>query len=67
MAQWQIGDVSVTRVVDIMQDIDLAFLIPEATPENLAPFVSWLKPHSIIPFMVASPTRVITIRPAPKQ
>ena len=45
MERWQVGNVSITRVVDVMQDIDLAFLIPEATPENLAPFESWLKPH----------------------
>ncbi|MCR9259367.1 MAG: MBL fold metallo-hydrolase [Pseudomonadaceae bacterium] len=45
MQRWQIGHVSITRVVDVMQNIDLAFLIPEATPENLAPFASWLKPH----------------------
>ncbi len=45
MERWQIGNVSVTRVVDAMQDIDLAFLIPQATAENLAPFASWLQPH----------------------
>ncbi|XOV85355.1 MAG: MBL fold metallo-hydrolase [bacterium] len=45
MEQWQIGNVKVTRVVDVLQNIDLAFLIPEATPDNLAPFTRWLKPH----------------------
>jgi glyoxylase-like metal-dependent hydrolase (beta-lactamase superfamily II) len=45
MEQWLVGDIRITRVVDFMQDIDLAFLIPEATAENLAPMESWLKPH----------------------
>ena len=49
MEQWQIGNVSITRVVDVMQNIDLAFLLPEATPDNLAPLASWLKPHFVNP------------------
>lgn len=35
MAQWQISNVSVKQVVDVMKDIDLTFLIPDAAPENL--------------------------------
>ena len=44
MEKWQIGNIRINRVVDVLQDIDLAFLIPEATTEALAPYASWLKP-----------------------
>ncbi|MBV1878433.1 MAG: MBL fold metallo-hydrolase [Pseudomonadales bacterium] len=42
---WKIGAVKVTRVIDIIQDIDLTFLLPEATSDNLAPMKSWLQPY----------------------
>ncbi len=45
MEAWQVGDITVHRVVDVLQDIDLAMLIPEATPDALAPHADWLKPH----------------------
>lgn len=45
MEIWKIGNVTITRVVDVQQDIDLKMLIPEATAENLEPMESWLKPH----------------------
>jgi len=47
MEIWKIGDVTITRVVDVLQDIDLTMLIPEATAENLKPMTSWLKPHFV--------------------
>ena len=45
METWKIGDVTVTRVVDVLQDIDLTLLLPDATAENLDPLRSWLLPH----------------------
>ncbi len=45
MEIWKVGNVTITRVVDVMMDIDLTILIPEATPDNLDPMTSWLKPH----------------------
>jgi len=47
METWKIGNVTITRVVDVLQDIDLTMLIPEATPDNLEPMSGWLKPHFI--------------------
>ena len=43
----EVGAVKVTRVVDILMDIDPKILLPDATPENLAPMATWLKPHFI--------------------
>tara|TARA_R110002072_G_scaffold171703_5_gene325448 strand:- start:34418 stop:35266 length:849 start_codon:yes stop_codon:yes gene_type:complete len=47
METWKIGNVTITRVVDVLQDINLTMLIPEATPDNLEPMSGWLKPHFI--------------------
>ncbi|MBX3707028.1 MAG: MBL fold metallo-hydrolase [Pseudomonadales bacterium] len=47
METWQIGNVSIHRVVDVLQDIDLTFLLPDATAENLAPMSAWLRPHFV--------------------
>jgi glyoxylase-like metal-dependent hydrolase (beta-lactamase superfamily II) len=43
--QWKIGDVTVTKVVELVQPVPMAGLLPEATPEALAPHASWLRPH----------------------
>jgi glyoxylase-like metal-dependent hydrolase (beta-lactamase superfamily II) len=42
--RWAIGDVTVTRVVELEQRVTLAGLLPEATPERLAAHASWLAP-----------------------
>ena len=47
METWKIGAVKVTRVLDILMDIDPKILLPDATPENLAPMAKWLKPHFV--------------------
>ena len=42
---WAIGDVTVTRVVEIVQPVPVAGLLPDASPEALAPHAGWLAPH----------------------
>ncbi|HEY5647590.1 MAG TPA: MBL fold metallo-hydrolase [Pseudomonadales bacterium] len=45
METWQIGRVTVSRVLEMLMPIPPTMLLPEATPENLAPMSGWLKPH----------------------
>ena len=47
MQSWQIGKVSITRVIET-EDTSMAaeFMIPDAIPENVLP-ISWLQPHFI--------------------
>ena len=45
MNQWKIGDVTVTRVVEIELP-GLEWILPDAIPENLRP-IEWLSPHFI--------------------
>lgn len=45
METWKVGDVSIHRLVDVLQNIDLTLLLPDATSGNLAPMHSWLYPH----------------------
>jgi glyoxylase-like metal-dependent hydrolase (beta-lactamase superfamily II) len=45
MEVWKIGAVTVTRVLDIEIDMSPTRLIPDATPENIAPMRGWLAPH----------------------
>lgn len=45
METWQIGRVMVSRVLEMLMPIPPTMLLPEATPENLAPMSGWLKPH----------------------
>jgi glyoxylase-like metal-dependent hydrolase (beta-lactamase superfamily II) len=47
MESWKIGSVRVTRVVDVVMDVDPKVFLPDATPENLAPLTGWLKPHFV--------------------
>ncbi len=44
---WTIGDVTVTKVVEMEQPLPVAGLLPAATPEAMAPHVEWLKPHFV--------------------
>lgn len=44
---WKIGNVSITPVIELEMSVDKSWLIAEATPENLAPDLDWLKPHFI--------------------
>ncbi|MBV1876969.1 MAG: MBL fold metallo-hydrolase [Pseudomonadales bacterium] len=49
MTTWKIGDIKITRVLDVMENWKPTMLIPEATPQNLEPLYPWLKPHFINP------------------
>ncbi len=44
MNTWQIGDVKVTRVVELEIPGGTRFLLPQATPEAILP-IEWLRPH----------------------
>jgi hypothetical protein len=41
MEVWKIGDVKVTRVLDLEMRVSPRFLFPDASPENLAPTRAW--------------------------
>jgi len=42
--KWQIGDVTVTKIVEIETTGGSRFILPDATPEAIRP-ISWLIPH----------------------
>jgi glyoxylase-like metal-dependent hydrolase (beta-lactamase superfamily II) len=42
--RWTIGDVTVTKVVELVQPLPLVGLLPSATPEALEPHAGWLQP-----------------------
>jgi glyoxylase-like metal-dependent hydrolase (beta-lactamase superfamily II) len=44
MNRWQIGDVTVTRIVEIEAPWDGTFVLPDATLENIRG-IGWLQPH----------------------
>ncbi len=48
MLVWQVGDVRVTRVVDLIWIVSPRLFLPEATPENLEPMKSWLAPRFLL-------------------
>lgn len=48
MEPWQIGDVKVTRVIEIQVTGGTKFILPEATRENVVD-IEWLKPHFMAP------------------
>lgn len=48
METWKIGNVTVSRVVEMVMPIPPTMLLPDATPENLEPMSSWLKPHFLL-------------------
>ena len=43
--KWHIGDVVVTKIVEMETPIPLVGLLPDATPEALAAHTGWLQPH----------------------
>lgn len=42
---WRVGDVTITRVPEVVVDMPLTGLLPEATAAALAPYRDWLEPH----------------------
>ncbi|MCB1693650.1 MAG: MBL fold metallo-hydrolase [Pseudomonadales bacterium] len=69
--QWQIGDVKITRVVELEIPGGTRFLLPQATPEAVLPYAEWLAPHFMTPegklimsvhaLVVETPTRKIIV------
>lgn len=68
--QWRIGDVTVTKVVELEMTGGSRFLLPQATREAVQP-IDWLRPHfadpdgrlimSIHSFVVETPNRRIIV------
>ncbi len=44
MGRWRIGDVTVTKIVELEATGGSRFLLPQATPEAVLP-MTWLQPH----------------------
>jgi glyoxylase-like metal-dependent hydrolase (beta-lactamase superfamily II) len=42
---WTVGDVKITRIPEVITELPLDGLLPDATAERLAPHRSWLEPH----------------------
>jgi glyoxylase-like metal-dependent hydrolase (beta-lactamase superfamily II) len=70
MSKWRIGDVTVTKVVELEVTGGSRFLLPQATPDLIQP-IAWLQPHfadengrlrmSIHSFVVEAPGRRIVV------
>jgi glyoxylase-like metal-dependent hydrolase (beta-lactamase superfamily II) len=70
MSKWRIGEVTVTKVVELEVTGGSRFLLPQATPDVIQP-IAWLQPHfadengrlrmSIHSFVVETPARRIII------
>jgi glyoxylase-like metal-dependent hydrolase (beta-lactamase superfamily II) len=68
--KWKIGDVTVTKIVELEMTGGSRFLLPQATPEAVLP-IAWLQPHfadengrlrmSIHSFIVETPDRRIVV------
>jgi len=68
--KWTIGDVTVTKIVELEMAGGSRFLLPQATPEAIRP-IAWLRPHfadedgrlrmSIHSFIVETPDRRIIV------
>ena len=68
--KWTIGDVTVTKIVELEMAGGTRFLLPKATPEEILP-IAWLRPHfaddggrlrmSIHSFIVEAPDRRIVV------
>ncbi|MEZ5503245.1 MAG: MBL fold metallo-hydrolase [Halioglobus sp.] len=44
---WQVGDVSITRIVESETTLPISLLLPAATAVGLGPHREWLQPHFI--------------------
>jgi glyoxylase-like metal-dependent hydrolase (beta-lactamase superfamily II) len=70
MSKWRIGDVTVTKVIELEATGGSRFLLPQATPAAIKP-IAWLRPHfadengrlrmSIHTFLVETPDRRIVV------
>jgi len=70
MSKWRIGDVTLTKIVELEVTGGSRFLLPQATPDVITP-IAWLRPHfadengrlrmSIHSFVVETPGRRIIV------
>ncbi len=70
MQSWRVGDVTITKLVELEATGGSRFLLPQATPETILP-IAWLRPHfadengrlkmSIHAFLVQTPDRKIIV------
>ena len=70
MSKWRIGDVVITKVIELEATGGSRFLLPQATPDAIKP-IAWLRPHfaddngrlrmSIHTFLVETPDRRIVV------
>ncbi len=70
MSKWRIGDVTITKVIELEATGGSRFLLPQATPDLIKP-IAWLQPHfadengrlrmSIHTFLVETPTHRIVV------
>ena len=70
MSKWRIGDVTITKIIELEATGGSRFLLPQATPDAIAP-IGWLRPHfadengrlrmSIHTFLVETPDRRIVV------
>jgi glyoxylase-like metal-dependent hydrolase (beta-lactamase superfamily II) len=70
MSRWRIGDVTVTKIVELEVTGGSRFLLPQATTDHIKP-IAWLQPHfadengrlrmSIHSFVVEAPGRRIIV------
>ena len=68
--KWTIGDVTVTKIVELDMPVGIPFLLPQATPEKILA-INWLQPHfadseghlrvSIQSFIVETPDQRIIV------
>lgn len=50
MDRWQVGDIAITRVLEQVAILETPEeFFPDATPEALAPHLSWLQPRALCP------------------
>jgi len=47
MQRWQLGDVTITRVVELEGPVPPTFLLPDATPECVEAHAHWLRPRFV--------------------
>ena len=70
MSTWRIGDVTITKVIDMEATGGTRFLLPQATPDLIRP-IDWLRPHfadengrlrmSIHSFLIQTPTHRVIV------
>ena len=42
---WTVGNARITRVVEVEAQMKMEEFLPQATPEAIAPYTEWLRPH----------------------